>query len=79
MLEDVKILCVHSRNTNKTGIDIRLPEVPGLMAGDRITVTGRIGTNEHIGNKHWSVGLIASFPEDGQITHHAAPKPGTAG
>ncbi|MCL2224969.1 MAG: hypothetical protein FWB96_08395 [Defluviitaleaceae bacterium] len=75
IVEDVKTICIYDRDINATGIDIKLDEIPGLMAGDRITVTGRVGTKEPIGNKFWSVALIASFPEDGQITQHTAPDP----
>ncbi|MCL2578084.1 MAG: hypothetical protein FWE27_08550 [Defluviitaleaceae bacterium] len=74
-IEDIKSICIYDRSRIESGIDIRIKDIPGVMEGDRITVTGRIGTNEMVGNKFWSVALIASYPEDGQITQHIAPSP----
>jgi len=74
-IEDVKTICIYHRAEIQTGIDIRLDSIPDLAAGDRITVTGRVGPQKNTGGKTWSVALIASYPEDGQITQHTSPDP----
>lgn len=75
LIEDIKTICVYNRDVVQTGIDIKLSEIPGIMPGDRITVTGRVCPKEPIGNKHWAVALIIveAFPE-GQLTQHPAPE-----
>jgi hypothetical protein len=69
-VEDVKTLFISERQQREAGIHIDLSEIGNLQAGDRLTITGRIGEGSPTG-ANWSVALI--HPQSGQITHHIAP------
>jgi hypothetical protein len=69
VVEDVKTLRVTERVDTRSGIYIHLKNVKGLMAGDRIAVTGRIGEGSPAGK--WSIALISV--DGGNTTPHISP------
>jgi len=70
-IEDIKSLLVSKRTTRESGIYIHINEIDGLLAGDRITITGRI-SKEHLRiGSNWSIALLSG--EDGHLTHSIAP------
>ena len=75
VVEDVKTLLISERKSSYSGIFIRLNKIPGLMAGDRITITGRIGDEAPRGPV-WSIALLSWSVEDGHLTQHISPGPG---
>jgi len=72
--EDVNIIHITKRENHDAGLGISLRAIPGLMIGDRITVTGRIGSGAPTGSVQWGVALMVSQTEAGQLAQQTAPK-----
>ncbi|MCL1843472.1 MAG: hypothetical protein FWF79_06635 [Defluviitaleaceae bacterium] len=70
IIEDVKSILVTNRENREEGLDIRLSSIPNIRAGDRITITGRIGEGIPVGSS-WSIALLA--PGGGHLVHQIAP------
>ncbi|MCL1843469.1 MAG: hypothetical protein FWF79_06620 [Defluviitaleaceae bacterium] len=75
--EDVKSLLVASRKSKQAGVGISLSSVPGVQPGDRITITGRFGSDTP--SSSWGIALIVSEgsadgQHDVQKAHQIAPK-----
>jgi len=70
-VEDVKSLLISNRPARESGIYINLKKISGLLPGDRITVTGRVGEGAPPG-PIWSVALLSV--DDGHLTHHISPR-----
>ena len=71
MVEDVKTIQVINRADRNTGFDIALPNMPALMEGDRITLTGRVADDAPPGRR-WSMVLRAKGKS---LVQHVSPRP----
>ena len=71
--EDVVSVRIQNREKHETGMGIKIAEIPGVQAGDKITLTGRV-LNAHYGA--WGIALLAhtGAGETGQLAHVVAPK-----
>jgi len=74
-IEDIKSLQITERENREAGIYIKLQSIEGLLPGDRLTITGRIGENPPSSPK-WSVALFCvSEGHSPHLTHHPSPQP----
>jgi hypothetical protein len=75
-VEDVKTIFLTDRAARESGIYIHLNKIKELIAGDRITITGRIGSEAPRGPV-WSIALLSDGRKDGHLTQHISPGPGS--
>jgi len=76
-VEDVKTIRISARSHNESGLGVDLSVIPGLKAGDRITVTGRLD-DEYL-NGQWGIALLVCasltfHSESLQLAQQIAPK-----
>jgi hypothetical protein len=70
-IDGVKTILVANRADRESGICLHLGKIPELIAGDRLTITGRVedGTPH---NSNWSIALLSIY--DGYLTQHISPR-----
>ena len=71
VIEDVKTMHITDRIIKEAGIHIDIKKIPGIIPGDRITVTGRVGEGEPL-DSSWSIALI--MVGGSHLTQHIKPR-----
>ena len=72
--EDVKSIRVSSRESEDDGVSINIAAIPDIRAGDRITITGRIGIDAPFGS--WGIALSSDVgaKETSQLAQMLVPR-----
>jgi len=60
-IEDVKTIFISNRATDDDGLAILTPDFGKYVPGDRVTITGRVDENAHVGG--WSLELHRCHPD----------------